>query len=70
LDRARALLDECNQGYFAGDKLLKPSSFHFNTLADVIASIDHPNKDILILSLFREMEKFDCRPCIISFNIL
>jgi hypothetical protein len=70
LDRARALFYEMIQGYLNGDKLLKPSSTHFNTIAHLIALSDAPHKELLILSLFDEMEKLGCSPCIVTFNVL
>ncbi|KAL3798151.1 hypothetical protein HJC23_005712 [Cyclotella cryptica] len=70
LERARLLFDESITRYCDGDELLKPSSSHFNTLAYVIASSDNPDKDLLVLSLFQDMEKLGCEPCIVTFNIL
>jgi len=71
LDNAIAVFDECIQCYINdNNNLLKPSTTHFNTLAHVMASSDNPDKEYLILSLFERMEKVDCAPCIVSFNIL
>lgn len=56
--------------YESGDANCKPSNLTFNALAETIASSDKPEKELLLLSLFEQMEDVGCELNLVSFNIL
>lgn len=70
LVRARQLFDDAIARYRNGDERFKPITSHFNVLANTISQSDSPDKEMLVLNLFEEMEKMGCTPCLVSFNML
>ena len=64
------LFDESMERYERGDANCKPSNLTFNALADNIAHSDELEKELLLLSLFEQMEDVGCELNLVSFNIL